>query len=112
MTDNTPRLVDAAANLRDQLQRKHAVYLTLASVMEMLYEAGLSAAEAQAAHGAPSDTERDAARYRWLRERVNFWRTSDGNGAVVWFPVTKVPASSSPQDETDAAIDWSILRNK
>ncbi|HAH86049.1 MAG TPA: hypothetical protein DCL60_01605 [Armatimonadetes bacterium] len=46
MTPNTtPSVADAAANLCDQLQRKHAVYLTLASVLEMLYEAGLSAAQ-------------------------------------------------------------------
>lgn len=57
-TNTTPSAADAAANLCDQLQRKHAVYLTLASVLEMLYEAGLFAA----------------------------------------------------QDETDAAIDWSIFK--
>lgn len=59
---------------------------------------------APAAQQAPSDTERNAARYLWLRERVSVWRT-DGKGPVSWFPVIKVPASSSLQDETDAAID-------
>lgn len=63
---------------------------------------------APAAQGEPSDTERNAARYLWLRERISVWRTNDGKGPVSWFPVIKVPASSGIQDETDAAIDQSI----
>lgn len=55
-----------------------------------------------------NETERNAARYLWLRERISVWRTNDGKGPVSWFPVTKVPASSRIQDETDAAIDVAL----
>jgi hypothetical protein len=69
MTNPNPNAASVAASMsdsvRDQLARKHAVYLTSASVLEILEEALASAPQqAQAEFDALAA---DAARYRWLR---------------------------------------------
>ena len=108
-TITTPSGADALREFQEWLNSKRGF-----SVSEVFHDisekfAAALAAQAQeaapAAQGEPSDTERNAARYLWLRERISVWRTNDGKGPVSWFPVIKVPASSRIQDETDAAID-------